>query len=257
MTNISSELGGSINNFRSNKDLNLLSYLHLNSYAINSRKRVQAIIPTLNEENTIGEIIQQTEDYVDDVLIIDGRSYDNTMKIVKENGIKFLTQDGKGKGQALRQAFDNASGDIIIILDADGSMLPKEIPRYLKEIALGADVVKGSRFMPGGGSDDLSFIRKIGNSFFVKLVNVLYGLNLTDICYGYIAFTNHAIEKIKDDLNCDGFDIETEIVIKSAKNGLKIHEVPSFELMRLYGKSNLNALRDGLKILYVILKELF
>ena len=227
----------------------------LEDYGI--KKTVQAIIPTLNEENTIGLVIERTEYYVDEVLIIDGRSHDNTVEILKENGVRYLIQEGIGKGSALRQAFTEATSDMIIILDADGSMLPNEIPRYLKELALGADVVKGSRFLPKGGSDDLSPIRRIGNRFFVLLVNLLYGLNLTDVCYGYMAFTNDALKKLHPELRSDGFDIEAEIIIKAVKLGLDIHEVPSYELKRAFGKSNLRALRDGFKILKVILKGAF
>ena len=243
------------NGFFSGIHNNRIKGTSLEDYGI--QKTVQAIIPTLNEENTIGLVIKHTEYYVDEVLIIDGRSHDNTVEILKDNGVRYLIQEGIGKGSALRQAFTEATGDMIIILDADGSMLPNEIPRYLKELSLGADVVKGSRFLPEGGSDDLSPIRRIGNRFFIILVNLLYGLNLTDVCYGYMAFTSDAIKKILPELRSDGFDIEAEIIIKAAKLGLDIHEVPSYELNRAFGKSNLKAFRDGLKILKVIIKGLF
>ena len=171
--------------------------------------------------------------------------------------MKYIIQEGKGKGSALRQAFSQATGDVIIILDADGSMLPSEIPRFLKEIELGADVVKGSRFLPDGGSEDLSLFRRIGSHFFVLITNLLYRQKFTDVCYGYMAFTRKALAQLYPELRSDGFDIEAEIIVKSVKLGLDIREVPSYELGRVYGTSNLKAVRDGLRILKVILKGLF
>ena len=156
---------------------------------------------------------------------------------------------------AIRQAFEKASGEIILMIDADGSMRPEEIPLFINEIYSGADVVKGSRFMDGGGSEDITLIRTIGNTFFTKLVNLIWRTNFTDLCYGYMAFKKEKIKELFPKLKSEGFSIETEIVIKSIKLGYKIVEVPSLELKRRYGLSKLNWIVDGAKILYQIFKE--
>jgi glycosyltransferase involved in cell wall biosynthesis len=239
---------------------------------------VEVVIPTLNEEKTVGSIIERSFLYADRILVIDGRSEDKTVEIAKNLGAKVIFvidgrsedktveiaknlgakvifQKGKGKGDALTDAIGFVDSDIIVILDGDGSMRPEEIPLFLKEIYSGADMVKGSRLITGGGSDDFSLIRRFGNTCFVFLVNIIFNANFTDLCYGFMAFKKHAIKKLHPILTSKGFSIETEIIIKAKKIGLKIVEVPSFEHSRLFGKSKLNAIRDGLKILSTILRE--
>ena len=222
-----------------------------------SEPKVKVIIPTLNEEKTIGSVIERTLLYADKVLVIDGRSEDDTVEIARKMGARIMIQNGRGKGAALKEAFDQVEGEIVLMLDGDGSMRPEEIPLFIKEIRSGADIVKGSRFIHGGGSEDLTLLRKSGNALFTILVNTIWKSNFTDLCYGYIAFKRDVTKKLSPTLRSKGFDIETEILIKAKKLGLIIVEVPSLELKRLYGKSNLNTFRDGLKILSTILREVF
>jgi len=218
--------------------------------------KVEVIIPTLNEEKTIGSVIEMSLMHVDNVLVIDGRSGDNTVNFAKEKGARIIFQNGRGKGSALREAFHQVNSEIVVILDGDGSMRPMEIPLFLKEIYSGADIVKGSRFLVNGGSEDLSLLRKFGNTLFVLLVNTIWGSNFTDLCYGFIAFRKDSIKKLYPILRSEGFDIETEILIKAKKLGMKIVEVPSLELKRKFGKSKLKTFRDGFKILSIILREI-
>jgi len=157
----------------------------------------------------------------------------------------------------LKEAFKHCNSEIIIIIDGDGSMIPNEIPIFLEGLYSGADIVKGSRFIEKGGSDDITLLRRFGNSIFVFLSNYIFGSKFTDICYGYMAFKKSSIEKLIPILHSNGFEIETEIIIKAKKLGLKIIEVPSFELKRSYGKSKLKIFRDGLKILMIIIEEAF
>lgn len=218
---------------------------------------IGAIIPTLNEEKTISSVINRTLFHADKVFIIDGRSSDNTVEMAKESASRIITQNGSGKGSALKEAFNYIDSEIVIILDGDGSMRPEEIPFFLKEIYSGADIVKGSRFIDGGGSEDISLLRRFGNTLFVILVNTIWGSSFTDLCYGFMAFRKDAIKKLRPILCSKGFEIETEILIKANKLDLKIVEVPSLELKRKFGKSKLNTFRDGFKILLVILREVF
>jgi hypothetical protein len=117
----------------------------------------------------------------------------------------------------------------------------------------GADFVKGSRFASGGGSADITRLRRLGNWGLSTLVNVLYGTRYSDLCYGYNAFWAYCLPHI--DVNCDGFEVETLINVRIAKAGLVVHEVPSYEGHRVHGASNLNALRDGLRVFRTILSE--
>jgi len=221
---------------------------------------VAVIIPTLNEEKTIGEVVLELRKMgYDDILVIDGNSHDRTVEIAKDHGAYVVTQNGRGKGNAVRLGLNHASlnGQNIVMIDADGSMNPKEIPRLIKALHSGADLVKGSRFLPYGYSEDMNLIRKIGNLFFVFLVNCFWSANYTDLCYGFGAFRKSAIDKLGPDLESKHFEIEAEVFIKAKKLGLKVIEIPSVELRRRHGKSNLKAFRDGFCILQTIIREFF
>lgn len=220
---------------------------------------VTVVIPTLNEEENIAEVIQELSQMrYDDILIIDGNSADRTVEIAKKLGVKVITQNGRGKGAALRQVFsyEGLNGDIIVMMDADGSMSAKEIPTLIEALESGADLVKGSRFMSFGYSEDMNITRKIGNRFFLGLVNWLCYGGYTDLCYGFAAFRKSAIKKLHPYLKSTNFEIETEIFIKARKLGLNVVEVPSIEFRRAHGKSNLSVFLDGFRILKTIIREL-
>ena len=139
------------------------------------------------------------------------------------------------------------------MLDADGSADPAEISRFLQALLTGADFAKGTRFAPGGGSDDLTRLRRAGNWFFSTTVNVLFGTGYSDLCYGYNAFWRHCLPAMSVD--CDGFEVETLINIRIARARLTIAEVPSYERLRIHGESNLRPFRDGAKVLRTIARE--
>jgi glycosyltransferase involved in cell wall biosynthesis len=221
---------------------------------------VTVIIPTLNEEENIAEVIHELKHLgFLNLLIIDGNSQDRTVTIAKKLGVKVIHQNGQGKGNALRQAFShnrqNGDYDVVVIMDADGSMNPKEIFSLIEALKERVDLVKASRFVLQGYSDDMSLVRRIGNKLFVLLVNSFWSANYTDLCYGFAAFSKGAIEKLYPHLKSTNFEIETEMFIKAKKLELKVVEVPSVELRRKHGKSNLNAVKDGFRILKTIVRE--
>jgi glycosyltransferase involved in cell wall biosynthesis len=158
-----------------------------------------------------------------------------------------------GKGIALRAGFEAATCDIIVALDADGSTDPREIPAFVGMLEAGADFVKGSRFVQGGGTDDMELHRRLGNWVLTVLVNIAFGGRYSDLCYGYNAMWRDRLHML--DLTADGFEIETLMNIRALRAGLEIAEVPSFECSRIYGASNLSVIRDGIRILRTIIVE--
>ena len=151
---------------------------------------VSLVIPVRNEARNIAWVLEQIADDVDEIILVDGDSTDATLITARRYrpDIKVVPQDGPGKGSALRTGFLAATGDIIVMMDADGSMAPQEIRHYLHFLANGYDFVKGSRFIGGGGSLDITPFRRLGNRFLLAVFNTLYDADLTDLCYGYCAF---------------------------------------------------------------------
>lgn len=226
--------------------------------SVASGLKVGVVIPARNEEDNLAEVLGRLRDLgYFDILVIDGNSKDKTVEVAKDYGAKVVFQNGNGKGDAVRQVFNNGymDVDVVALIDADGSMIPEEIPRLVKALVSGADLVKGSRFSKGGYTYDMNFIRRIGNFFFLTLVNILWRTRYSDLCYGFGVFTKKAISEMAPVLKSANFEIETEIFIKAKKSGLKVKEVPSVELRREYGKSNLSAFRDGFRILATIVRE--
>jgi len=218
---------------------------------------VSVIIPTLNEAKNLPHILPYIPKWVHEVIIVDGRSKDDTIAVARQllPSVRIVLETRKGKGAALRRGFQEATGEVIAMLDADGSMLPREIYSYVSNLLVGADFVKGSRFLQGGGTDDMSLLRALGNYGLTQMVNVLFGSRYSDLCYGYCAFWRHHLDALS--LESDGFEIETEMNIHAIRAGLKIAEVPSFEYDRIFGESNLNTWKDGWRVLKTIIREFF
>jgi len=213
------------------------------------------VLPTLNEAQNLPHVLAAIPHWVDEIVIVDGGSQDGTVQIAEEICPKavIVHQIGRGKGRALVQGFAATSGDIIVMLDADGSTDPGEIPRYVAALRTGADFAKGTRFIVGGGSVDITALRRLGNRALAGMVNVIWKTRYSDLCYGYNAFWRSCLPTLSVD--CSGFEVETLLNIRAASAGLRVVEVPSFEHNRLSGISNLNAGRDGVRILRTILAE--
>ncbi len=214
---------------------------------------VSVVIPTLNEVESLPWVIENLPSWVSELVIVDGLSTDRTETMARSlrPDVVVVHQYQRGKGAALRAGFAAASGDIVVMIDADGSTDPREMGRFVEALEDGADFVKGSRHMKDGGSADFTLLRAAGNKAFVLAANGLYGSKFTDLCYGYCAFWRNHVDKLG--LTADGFEIETQLVLGALKAGLEIREVPSFELERRAGTSNLNAARDGLRVLRTML----
>jgi glycosyltransferase involved in cell wall biosynthesis len=230
---------------------------------------ISIVIPAKNEALNLPHVFAGLEPGRYEVILVDGDSTDDTVKVAQWlwPDITIIGQTRKGKGNALACGFEAATGDFIVMLDADGSTDPAEIPRFIEALMEGADFAKGSRFISGAGSSDISRLRHFGNFWLNKLVNVLYGTQYTDLCYGYNAFRRECLSVIELDgreidgtdqdtmLWGDGFEVETLINVRIAKAGLRVAEVPSFERSRYFGTSNLNAFSDGIRVLRTIRAE--
>jgi glycosyltransferase involved in cell wall biosynthesis len=230
--------------------------------------RISVVIPARNEARNL-EIILPELPAVHEVILVDGHSSDDTVATARRvmPGIRVLQQTRRGKGNALVCGFRAATGDVIVMFDADGSADPKEIPAFVAELLAGADFAKGSRFRPGGGSHDITRYRSLGNRGLNLLTNRLLGTQYTDLCYGYNAFWVDILKDIDlpdPDLGVatpsgmlwgDGFEIETVLNCRVSHARLDVREVPSVERSRIHGVSNLNAIRDGLRVLRTIVQE--
>jgi glycosyltransferase involved in cell wall biosynthesis len=223
---------------------------------------VSVVIPTLNEERnlphvlpSVPDVIYRMPECVNQVILVNGRSTDNTAEVARDliPGIEIIQQTSKGKGNALQLGFAAATGDIVVMMDADGSADPDEIQRFVEALETGADFAKGSRFMGNGSSSDITPLRRLGNWALSMTANILFGAHFTDLCYGYNAFWRDSLDRF--DVDASGFEVETELNLRAWKAGLNIVEVPSIEYDRIHGESNLNTWRDGWRVLTTIVRE--
>jgi glycosyltransferase involved in cell wall biosynthesis len=230
---------------------------------------ISVVIPALNEARNLPYVFARLPPDIYEVVLVDGFSVDDTVAVARQlkPDVHIVAQTRQGKGNALACGFAAATGDIIAMVDGDGSADPGEIPRFVAALLDGADFAKGTRFAAGGGSSDITRLRSCGNYLLTGFFNACYDRNYSDLCYGFNVFWRRHVPVLGLDatspsrtggearLRGDGFEIETLIHVRAAKAGLVVAEVPSFEHSRIHGVSNLNAFRDGLRVLRTILGE--
>lgn len=215
---------------------------------------VSVIIPALNEEENLPHVLPKIPSWVHEIILVDGHSKDNTVSVALalRPDIRVIQQEGRGKGAAIRTGFASATGEIIIMLDADGSTDPIEISQFCALLAT-ADFVKGSRFLQGANTHDMPLHRKIGNGAFVKLTNLLFGTRFTDITYGYNATWRKNSQYLA--LDIDGWANEIITNIRVARSGLRVVEIPCVEHQRIAGQAKLSTWSAGWTILKAICSE--
>jgi glycosyltransferase involved in cell wall biosynthesis len=219
------------------------------------RNRVSAVIPALNEAENLPYVLSRMPSWLHEVILVDGGSRDGTADVARRlwPTVRIVEQDGKGKGAALRSGIAAATGDIIVMLDADGSTDPAEIPAFVGALLGGADFAKGTRFIQGAGTDDMPLMRRLGNWAFVTLANVLFGVSFSDITYGYNAFWRQHRHLLALEIN--GWPQEIISNLRVAMAGLRVVEVASFERLRLSGQAKLKTFSAGCAILSAIFAE--
>lgn len=224
---------------------------------------VSVVVPSLNEYANLEQVLPLIcADY--EVIVVEGSRFRRTQELVSRvrPGTVVVEQTRYGKGNALACGFEVATGEIIVTLDADGSASPEEIPHFVAAIREGADFAKGSRAR--GGSEDITALRWTGNGALTLLVNLLFGTRYTDLCYGFNAFRSSLLPVLDLPASApvdgpmqwgDGFEIETIMNCRVARRDVVVTEVPSREHLRVHGVSNLNAWRDGWRVLIAIVRE--
>ncbi len=231
--------------------------------------QVSVVIPTLNEARNLPHVFARLPGGIHEVIVVDGHSVDDTCTVARRlrPDSRIILQNRSGKGNALACGFAASTGQVIVMLDADGSADPGEIPAFVQALLDGADFAKGSRFAPGGGSADLTRLRTWGNRVLMAMVNRAYDTAYTDLCYGFNVFWRRHLPVLRLDSTTpppgdgtqrlwgDGFEIETLIAIRVTVARLAVVEVPSFEHSRIHGASNLTAFSDGLRVLRTIFAE--
>jgi len=215
-------------------------------------KKVSIILPALDEEEAVGKVIDEIpkkdmeeRGYRVEILVIDNGSTDRTREIAETKGAKIIVEPIKGKGRAVRTAFESVSGDFIFMLDADYTYPATYIPQMLEALEEGYNVVLGSRLKGQRAEGAMSKLNLIGNRLLAFIANTLYGTRISDLCTGYWGLTREVVENLE--LDATGFQLEANMFTEIAKKGYRIAEVPIVYRRRLT-PTKLSSLEDGLRI---------
>jgi glycosyltransferase involved in cell wall biosynthesis len=221
-----------------------------------ARVRISIVIPAHNEARNLQYVLPHLPNWIHEVILVNDHSIDQTVEVAREllPTIRVVnTERGRGKGAALQTGFKAATGDIIVMMDADGSSNPKELPRFIQALQAGAYLAKGSRFIGDGGSDDITPLRRFGSLVLISITNRLFGMRFTDMFCGFNAFWKNCLDFFE--IDCNGFEIEAQLHLRICKANLEIVEVPSYEHARIHGTSNFRTFKDGWRVLKMIVKE--
>ena len=214
--------------------------------------KVSVVIATLKEAGCIERVIKEIpEDAVDEIVVVDAHSPDGTAEIAGKLGCRVIMQKGKGYGLGFRQGIENAAGDVVVLMDGDGSHNPGDIRKLIDKINEGYDCVFASRYTQESHSEDDTIVRSFGNWLITGMVNILFNFKTSDSLFLFTAFRKDVFSKV--DFGYDGFEFCSEFLIKIFTGNNKVCEIPSVERKRYSGRSKVRALIHGYKIIKSIL----
>jgi glycosyltransferase involved in cell wall biosynthesis len=220
------------------------------------KEKVTLILLTNNEIEGCKKIVPMLpKKYIDEFMCVDFNSTDGTLEFLKKMGYKTYAQSERGRGIAFRIGKKLAEGDILVFFSPDGNENPKDIPKLIKKMNEGNDMVIASRFHPNSISQDATPIRRFGNWLFTDLINLFWHANITDAVNGFRAIRKDVMENLNT--RAKYFEIEIEMTIKCLKKGYRITEIPTMESKRIGGKAKLKTFRDGWLYTKFIFEELF
>ncbi|MDA1097032.1 MAG: glycosyltransferase family 2 protein [Chloroflexi bacterium] len=227
------------------------------SGAKGARPRISAVMCTLNEEGNLPGILPRIPSFVDELLLIDGHSTDRTVEVARQlrPDIRVLFQPNGGKGDALRHGLANATGDIIVTLDADGATDPDDMWGFIQPLLDGYDMTKGSRFVKGL-PPGMRRHRVLGNWLLAVTGNILYRTRYTDVCSGYLGISRGALDQL-DWQSLGPYDYEVVLIFRAARQGLRIKEVGHADRGRETGHSKMPSWHTGWQQMKVIWRERF
>jgi glycosyltransferase involved in cell wall biosynthesis len=216
--------------------------------------RIAVLIPCYNEELTIGEVVRDFRSEIPqaEIYVFDNNSTDRTAELARASGARVASERRQGKGFVVQSMFCQVEADVYVLVDGDGTYPPSEIHKLIQPILLGeADMVVGSRLMGASGSE-FRFLNKVGNSFFLKVINLIFKVKLTDVLSGYRAFNREFVKGVP--IFGGGFETEVELTIKALARGYRIVELPVRLTSRPEGSfSKIRIVQDGFLILNTIL----
>lgn len=212
-----------------------------------------AILAALDEAPTIGDVVRRCLAHVDEVVVVDDGSRDDTGEQAARAGARTLRNARNlGKGASLRRAAAEAHGDVLVTLDADGQDDPDDIPALLAAVESGADLVIGSRFRGDFRPGSITPVNRLGNLALTGALNLLYGARLSDTQAGFRAIRRALWQQLP--LRADRYEVETEVLVRALRAGARVVEVPVTRRRREHGRSALHGLRDGSRILACLLR---
>lgn len=223
------------------------------------RDRITVVIPTLNEAQTVGEIIAGCRPYTSDILVVDGHSPDGTAELARSLGTRVVFDHGKGKGEAIRTVIPHLERDVTVFIDADGSHDPDSIPALVAPILAGeADHVSGSRLIGGsselhGGFDEC--FRLMGSSLITACINHRFQVRLSESQNGFRAIRTAVLRDLGLQENIT--TIEQEMIMKTLKKGYRMAEVPTHEQKRKAGYSKISVRKVAFRYVYTLVKYLY
>jgi len=240
--------------------------------AVAPRGSVTVLLPALNEEQAIGDVLDripwanlENRGYDVSVWVVDGQSSDATRDVAIQKGARIFVQDGAGKGNGLRQAFDHflmpqprtenepEPRRLFVMLDSDGTYSPESIPRLVGAMESGSDIVMGSRFLGRIEDGALSALNRMGNRLLTAFARFLYRVPVSDVCTGMWGFTAESLSRLG--LAATGFDLEADIFARACQARRRITQVP-IDYGRRVGEPKMVPIRAGLRIAWRLLRDM-